>query len=177
MLISVSHADVADIHVVVAGAGLGDVAGDARGGSGPLGIDRILLQGERGEDIVLFDLRENVGGPSGSDADLRAHREAAVGAFEAVQRETDLLEIVLAGAAGGGFAHLLHGRQEQADEHRDNRDHDEQFNERKRGSRRGEPCCTILQGYLTIAKFFSQPPRGTSTLSGVECGSEYCGGI
>jgi hypothetical protein len=50
----------------------------------------------------------------------------------AVAGETDLLEIVLALRSGDGRANLLHGGQQQSDEHRDDTQDDEQFNERKR---------------------------------------------
>jgi hypothetical protein len=45
-----------------------------------------------------------------------------------------LLEIVAAQRATSGFAGALHGRQQQADEDRDDRDYDEQFDETERGA-------------------------------------------
>ena len=48
-----------------------------------------------------------------------------------MQGQADLLEIVLATGAIGGFAQPLHGRHHQPDQDRNNRDHDEQFDQRK----------------------------------------------
>jgi hypothetical protein len=47
-------------------------------------------------------------------------------------READLLEVVLALGAVGRLADLLDGRQQQAHQHRNDRDHDEQLDERER---------------------------------------------
>src|SRR5262249_12074145 len=46
-----------------------------------------------------------------------------------VQGDADLLEVVLALGAGGGFADLLDGGQQQADQDGDDGDHDQQFDE------------------------------------------------
>jgi hypothetical protein len=46
--------------------------------------------------------------------------------------QTHLLEIVLALGAGGGLAHFLHGRQQQADQDGDDSDDDKQLNQRER---------------------------------------------
>jgi hypothetical protein len=43
--------------------------------------------------------------------------------------EGDLLEVVRAGAAGGGLADLLDGRQEQADQDGDDRNHHQQLDQ------------------------------------------------
>jgi len=48
-----------------------------------------------------------------------------------VRRQGDLLQVVLAARAGRRLAHLLHRRQKEADQDRDNRDHDQQLNERE----------------------------------------------
>ena len=48
-----------------------------------------------------------------------------------VQSQPDLLEVVLANRQVGGGAHLLHGREQQADQNGDNSDYDEQFDECK----------------------------------------------
>jgi hypothetical protein len=50
--------------------------------------------------------------------------------------QADLLQIVVALDPVGRLAHLLHGRQEQADQDRDDRDHRQQFNERESAARR-----------------------------------------
>jgi len=48
-----------------------------------------------------------------------------------VHGEAELLQVVGATDAVGGLAHLLHGRQQQADQDRDDRDHHQQFDQRK----------------------------------------------
>jgi hypothetical protein len=48
-----------------------------------------------------------------------------------VRGEGHLLEVVLALAAGGSFAHLLNGRQQQADQNRDDGDDDQQLDQRE----------------------------------------------
>jgi len=40
-----------------------------------------------------------------------------------VHRDAELLEVALALHARGGLAHLLHRRQQQSDQNRDDRDH------------------------------------------------------
>ena len=46
-----------------------------------------------------------------------------------VDRQCDLLEVVAALSASRRFAGLLHGRQEQGDQDRDDGDHNEEFDE------------------------------------------------
>ena len=58
-------------------------------------------------------------------------RGATVSLGAVVSRQRDLLEVVLAAHAGGGGAHLLHGRQEHADEDGDDGDHHQHLNEGK----------------------------------------------
>jgi hypothetical protein len=48
-----------------------------------------------------------------------------------VQSQAELLQAVPALGAAGGFASLLDGRQKQGDENRDNRNHHQQFDQRK----------------------------------------------
>jgi hypothetical protein len=48
-----------------------------------------------------------------------------------MHRQPDLLEVVGAGHPAGRGPRRLHGRQEQAYEHADDRDHDQEFNERE----------------------------------------------
>jgi hypothetical protein len=57
--------------------------------------------------------------------------QIAEGALEVVDREADLLHVVLALRPPGGFARLLDGRQEQRDQDRNDRDHDQQLDECK----------------------------------------------
>lgn len=57
-----------------------------------------------------------------------------------VQRETDLLEMILALRAACSFARLLHGRQEQGDQDGNNSNHHQKFDEREAtGAARSEP--------------------------------------
>jgi len=51
-----------------------------------------------------------------------------------VDGQPDLLEIVLALHAGGGFADLLDRGQQEPDEDRDDGDHDEQLDQREGNS-------------------------------------------
>ena len=51
--------------------------------------------------------------------------------MEAVGGQANLLEIVLAFHAVGRLANFLHGRQQEADEDRDDGDDDEQLDERE----------------------------------------------
>jgi hypothetical protein len=57
--------------------------------------------------------------------------EIAVTVVEIVEADADLLEIIGRLSAIGGHAHLLHGGQQQRDKHGDDRDHDQQFDQRK----------------------------------------------
>src|ERR1043166_1764342 len=56
-------------------------------------------------------------------------RELLVGAFVIVHGEYELLEIVGALNARGGSAYLLHGRDQQRNQDRDDGDDDQQFDE------------------------------------------------
>ena len=55
-----------------------------------------------------------------------------------VQRQPDLLQIVLALRSPGGFACLLYRRQQKSDQNRNNCDHHQQLNQRK---------CTTMQSH------------------------------
>jgi hypothetical protein len=58
-----------------------------------------------------------------------------------VNGNAELLQIIPALRAAGGFARLLDGRQQQGNQDRDNRDHHQQLNERERS----EPVPRPLQ--------------------------------
>ncbi len=93
-------------------------------------------------NIILLDVREQNGrgrlrhvngaGAAGRIA-LAGVRQLGVRALEIVDGQADLLQVVLASAAGGGVADLLDRGEEQADQDRDDRDHDQQLDQRKRG--------------------------------------------
>ena len=48
-----------------------------------------------------------------------------------VERKADLLDVIRTSGAPGRFASTLNGREQQADECADDRDHDEQLDERE----------------------------------------------
>ena len=77
---------------------------------------------------VVGDVEFDQGSSDGSDA---AWRKKSAFVFEVVAGQTKLLHIVDAFAAVGGFADLLHGREQEADQDGDDGDHDQQFDERK----------------------------------------------
>src|SRR5690606_7341152 len=56
-------------------------------------------------------------------------RQFLESALKVMDRQGQLLEVVLALRAASGLACLLNGGQEQGDEDRDNSDHDQQFDE------------------------------------------------
>jgi hypothetical protein len=57
-------------------------------------------------------------------------------AFIVEHGKAELPQVVLAAHPPGRFPRRLHGRQQHADEHADDRDHDEQLHEREASS----PC-------------------------------------
>ena len=61
-------------------------------------------------------------------------RQAALGVVAVVARQGELLQVVAALDAGGGLAHLLDGRHQQADQNGDDGDHDEQLDQREGGA-------------------------------------------
>jgi hypothetical protein len=65
-------------------------------------------------------------------------RQRAERVVKVVDRQANLLEVVLSAHPVGRAASTLHSRQEQRDKHTDDRDDDEQFDERK-GDRRRDP--------------------------------------
>ena len=90
--------------------------------------------GERG----LFDKRQEAR-RNGERASVAEGREKAVRIVVIVERERPLLDVVDALHTSGRFARRLNGREKQADQNTDNRDHDQQLDERKteRGTRNG----------------------------------------
>ena len=87
---------------------------------------------------VLFHIGHRIDPPRrpvhiGVDFHARRGRgEFSVGPFEVVNRQPDLLEVVIALRAAGRLAGRLHRGQEQGHEHANNGDHHEQFHQRKR---------------------------------------------
>src|SRR5262245_51001658 len=63
-----------------------------------------------------------------------SRRQKAIGVLEVVDREPDLLEIVLALRAGGRLANFLNGRQQEADQDGDDGDYDQQLDQRECGA-------------------------------------------
>ena len=74
---------------------------------------------------------------AGSGLITPPERERAVGVVVVVQGQADLLEVVDALGAAGGLAGRLHGRQQQADQDGDDRDHHQQLDQREAPSSSG----------------------------------------
>jgi hypothetical protein len=68
-----------------------------------------------------------------------ASRDAPTGRLVGVEGDADLPELVATGDAAGRLASRLHGRQDQPHEHRDDRDHHQQLDERET-PRRSRAC-------------------------------------
>ena len=83
-------------------------------------------------------MSERIGGVGGVWMLLARRREFAEGVVVIVQPEAELLEVVGALGPGGGLADLLHRRQQQADQDRNDRDDDEQLDQGKRRPPRRE---------------------------------------
>ena len=63
---------------------------------------------------------------------LASAGQALVAGLEIHERDGDVAQVVLARVAGRSSADLLDGREEDADEYRDDRDNDEQLDQRER---------------------------------------------
>ena len=59
------------------------------------------------------------------------HGETSMRVVVVMQCESDLLHVVLALSSSSRFTGLLHGRQQQGNQNRNDRNHDQQFNQRK----------------------------------------------
>src|SRR5262249_1421271 len=88
--------------------------------------------------IVLFEVRQQRDEAAEATHfqvvgafDCEAGREVAAGVVMVVQGDAELLQIVDAYGAGGGFADLLHGRHKQADQHGNNGDNNQKFDQAK----------------------------------------------
>ena len=78
----------------------------------------------------MIDVR--LGDPRLGEGPLRSSRgKLAVRVVEVKQGQAELLELVLSLDTVRGFAHLLHGRQQEANEDGDDRDDHQQFDQRK----------------------------------------------
>jgi hypothetical protein len=68
-------------------------------------------------EVVLLDVWQDEDGPGDPAVDVdAARRQEAVGVVIAVDGDADLLEVVGAADACGGLAHLLDGREQEADQ-------------------------------------------------------------
>src|SRR5262249_4338543 len=92
------------------------------------------------EEVALFVVGEQgvEGAALGSLAGLRVdhlvevgRRQMPVGVVIGVDGQQQLLLVVRTTGDVGNFPHLLHGGQEQADQHRDDRYHHQQLDQRK----------------------------------------------
>ena len=81
-----------------------------------------------------------------------AHGKSLVGVVIAVHSDADLMQIVRAAHAPGGFPRRLHGRQKQRNEQPDDGNHDQQLDQRKtrRGAKRecGTPTNRLRLGNM-----------------------------
>jgi len=89
------------------------------------------VRGERSGFLGIGELILVVCKRSGEDVTDLPGGEDVIDIMIVVECESDLLEMVVALDATCGLAGLLDGREQQRDQDRDNRDHHEQFNERK----------------------------------------------
>src|SRR5690606_41587265 len=95
-------------------------------GDRPLLVERRKRDETRETASITVDQLVDVASSATSPA--ATCREIVVRVVVVVQSQPELLEAVFALSAAGGFASLLDGRQEQRNEDRDDRDHDEQLN-------------------------------------------------
>ena len=65
-------------------------------------------------------------------------RHVTVGVAVVVDSQAELFEVVLAAHAIGCLAHLLHGRQQEADQDGNDGDHHQELDQRERTASRGE---------------------------------------
>src|SRR5262249_10816410 len=81
--------------------------------------------------VVLLEERQHVekAAPLCRPERTNPGGEPAEAVMAMVRRETQLPEVVATGDAVGHLANLLHGRQQQANEHRDDGNHDQQFDQ------------------------------------------------
>jgi hypothetical protein len=161
-LLDVRVAEVDDVIVrgdlqtegAIAGPGLVAVArahvgGDPGGGDGDVGRpdvaegavgitadDVIAVEVEGVVQVLLLEVGQGEGHPGPPAAPLDARRQAALGVVVVVHRQADLLQVVGALGAPGGLAGTLHGRQEQGDEHADDRDDHQQLDQGETASPR-----------------------------------------
>src|SRR5262249_53579611 len=108
--------------------------GRARSGVGVVPERETEIRGI--EKWALFETRENHRAPAEAAADVAgregvAHRKAAMCIVVAMHRETNLLELVRTARPAGAFPRRLDGREQEGDEHADDRDHHEELDERE----------------------------------------------
>ena len=99
---------------------------DARGRIGPK---------ERVIEGLLLHKRQDAGRPK-FIIDAKAHRKRLLRRLVGVDGHAELLEVVHARGSTRGLSCRLHSRQQQANQRRDDRDHDQQFHEREAASAR-----------------------------------------
>jgi hypothetical protein len=110
---------------------------------GPIGTTQIKLIVERllidvgedgdGRDDVLHGIGQVPGRAVHAIGVDVPGRENVVHIVVVVTGQADVVEIVAALSATGGFACLLHGRQQERDENGDDGDHHQQFDEGEGG--------------------------------------------
>ena len=88
-------------------------------------LDGDNVRGNQVVEVILLDIRKQHNQRADARDAVLADRELLVSAFVVGIRQANLLHIVLAAHACSSFTHLLHRRQEQSHQDRDNRDHDQ----------------------------------------------------
>ena len=90
----------------------------------------LLDVGQEKRNPAVPDARGDGGDSAGQERAVGADRgQESAGVMEVVNRQTELFAVVQAGRARGRLADLLDGRQQQADEHGDDRNDHEQLDE------------------------------------------------
>ena len=88
-----------------------------------------------GVQVILFHVGQELGHPApvrvAADSNSTPDGRPTIVVVVIVAGQGDLFQVVHTLSAGRGFADLLHGRQEQANEDGNNRDHDQELNEGK----------------------------------------------
>jgi hypothetical protein len=77
-----------------------------------------------------------------------------------VAGEGNLFEIVLALGAAGSFTGLLNSGQQECDQDRDNRDHNEQFDQRE-----STPICSLQAASRLFHRKFSSDKRKNNAIN------------
>jgi len=129
-------------------AGRADKCLDGRGiGISCIGIGILL---DPGQD-------DTIDAPAAADAGTG---KIPVGVVETVVSQAELFEVVRATGTVGCFAHLLHGREQQRDQHSNDRDHDQELDQSERRS-------MVIRGFLHRNRSISPGGEKQGEVTGV----------